>query len=57
VRTPGDRSRSEGYFRTKLRQAVEENASVGPLAFFESRTPTLLAENATSTQSVLPLPL
>ena len=30
--------------------------SLGPLAFFESRTPTLLATYATSTQSVPPPP-
>jgi hypothetical protein len=40
---------------TNPRHAVGENASVGPLVFFESRTPTALSANATSTQ--LPVPL
>jgi hypothetical protein len=38
-----------------VRQAVGENARLGPLVFFESRTPTALASNATSTQA-LPVP-
>jgi len=41
---------------TKVRQAVGENARLGPLVFFESRTPTALASNATSTQAPVPLP-
>jgi hypothetical protein len=36
--------------------AVGENARLGPLVFVESRTPTMLAANATSTQ-VVPLPI
>jgi hypothetical protein len=40
-----------------VRQAVGENARLGPLVFFESRTPTALASNATSTQFVWPAPL
>jgi len=34
---------------------VAENARVGPLVFFESRTPTALAATATSTQAPVPL--
>jgi len=39
-----------------VRQAVGENARLGPLVFFESRTPTALGSNATSTQLLVPLP-
>jgi hypothetical protein len=40
---------------TNRRQAIGENARVGPPVFFESRTPTALAANAISTQLLLPL--
>jgi hypothetical protein len=46
---------NSAYRLTKVRQAVGENARLGPLVFFESRTPTAVAANATSTQ--LPVPL
>jgi hypothetical protein len=41
---------------TKDRQAVSGKESLGPLAFFESRTPTSLATNTTSTQLLEVLP-
>jgi hypothetical protein len=47
--------RWRSYRLTKVRQAVGENARLGPLVFFESRTPTALASNATSTQLLVPL--
>ncbi len=49
-RTQGCRGRL-----TKLRHAVGENANADPPAFFESRTPTASATNATSTQLLVPL--
>jgi hypothetical protein len=41
---------------TNPRQLAAENASRGPPAFFESRTPTTSGRNATSTQLLPPLP-
>jgi hypothetical protein len=62
ARNPGRKNRctpgNSAYRLTKVRQAVGENARLGPLVFFESRTPTALASNATSMQPPLaPVPL
>jgi hypothetical protein len=48
--------RWRSYRLTKVRQAVGENARLGPLVFFESRTPTALGSNATSMHEPVPLP-